>query len=174
MPRLGSLVAAACLMAPASGCRNGRPTPSDAAGRAGEGLAVAPTVPVIVEPTVIAFWLRGTDTLPTAESQKIRADFLQRGNAVGEYLADTDVRFLRAESDTVVVQLAGGVQRTIMLSGLDFPYGFVLIDPGYAEEFHTGLDLLADLEDAIADYFGLGEDRREARPKHRIAFWSGS
>jgi hypothetical protein len=135
--------------------------PSDSAGSA--------TVPVVVEPTVLAFWLRGVDTLPADDRGQVESDFARAASAVAAYLADTDIRFVRTRSDTVVVQLAGGTQRTIMLSGLDYPYGFVLIDPGYAEEFHTGLDLLDELEAAIADYFGLDEDQPTPRPRHRIA-----
>jgi hypothetical protein len=131
------------------------------------------TVPVLVEPTVVAFWLSSTDTLPEPEARQTRVDFQRLVGEVARYLSDTDVRLVRSASDTVVIQLAGGVQRMVMLSGLDFPYGFVLIDPGYAEEFHTGMDLLADLEDAIADYFGLDDTQRESRPRHRIAFSSG-
>ena len=131
------------------------------------------TVPVIVEPTVVAFWLGAADTLPASESRQTRTDFQKLAGEIARYLSDTDVRLIRTASDTVVIQLAGGTQRMVMLSGLDFPYGFVLIDPGYAEEFHTGMDLVADLEDAIADYFGLADDQRESRPRHRIAFSRG-
>jgi hypothetical protein len=70
-------------------------------------------------------------------------------------------------SDTVVVRLASGYRRVIMLSGLDYPYGYVLIEPGYAEEFHTGVDAEEDLKAALDDYFGLEEDT--PRPRHRIA-----
>lgn len=131
------------------------------------------TVPVIVEPTVVAFWLSGSDTLPAPEARQTRSDFLKLVGDIGRYLSDTDVRLIRTASDTVVIQLAGGTQRMVMLSGLDFPYGFVLIDPGYAEEFHTGMDSTDELEDAIAGYFGLDDVQRESRPRHRIAFSSG-
>jgi len=152
-------------------CKAGEPGQTRSAGNENAGGV---TVPVIVEPTVVAFWLSRTDTLPAPEARQTRADFQKLVGDIGQYLSDTDVRFIRTASDTVVIQLAGGTQRMVMLSGLDFPYGFVLIDPGYAEEFHTGLDLLADLEDAIADYFGLDDSQRESRPRHRIAFSPGS
>jgi hypothetical protein len=149
-------------------CRETRGAPARDEPGGGDSTAAA-TVPVIVEPTVVAFWIRATDTLPAKVAREIEAEFRRTASGVARYLADTDVRFVRVESDTVIVQLAGGVQRTIMLSGLDFPYGFLLVDPGYAEEFHTGLDLLEDLEDAVADYFGLDDDQRTPRPRHRIA-----
>lgn len=162
-------VVAAAVLSHACG-KVGRPR--EARGGDNDGDS-AVTVPVIVEPTVVAFWLSRTDTLPAPALAQARAGYQKLAEEIGRYLSDTDVRFVRTASDTVVVQLAGGVERKVMLSGLDFPYGFVLIDPGYAEEFHTGIDLLADLEDAIADYFGLDDHQRESKPRHRIAFSSG-
>jgi hypothetical protein len=164
LPILMALLLPACAREARRGPEAGTPPPDSA----GTG-----PVPVIVEPTVVAFWLRGVDTLPAGDRGSIESEFSRAASGVAAYLADTDIRFVRTRSDTVVVQLAGGIQRTIMLSGLDYPYGFVLIDPGYAEEFHTGLDLLDDLEAAIADYFGLDEDQRTPRPRHRIAVREG-
>ncbi len=150
-----------------AGCGDGSaPVPP---GRTDRAPAVMTAVPVVVQPTVVGFWLRGTDTLPREEARAARTEYLRLAEGVARYLQDTDIQFARVETDTVVVQLGGGVQRSIMLTGLDYPYGFLLIDPGYAEEFHTGLDLLEDLEDAIVDYFGLDDDRRAVRPRHRIA-----
>ncbi|HLB53926.1 MAG TPA: hypothetical protein VJK71_02375 [Gemmatimonadales bacterium] len=129
----------------------------------------AATVPVIVEPTVVAFWLLAADTIAPDVRREIQEEFLRSARRMAGYLADADIALVQAGSDTVVVQLAGGFQRTIMLSGLDFPYGFVLIDPGYAEEFHTGLESIPHLEEAIADYFGLEEDPAKRPHRNRIA-----
>jgi len=152
----------------AAGCSRGS-APAPGAAGADATTPLTRAVPVVVQPTVVAFWLRGSDTIPRAEARAARTEYLRLVEEVSKYLSDTDVQFAPVEDDTIVVQLAGGIQRIIMLTGLDYPYGFVLIDPGYAEEFHTGLDLLEDLEDAIVDYFGLDDGQREARPKHRIA-----
>lgn len=165
-PMLVTALFAAAILTQGCGKRADPPRP-------GSDSAASVTVPVLVEPTVVAFWLSSTDTLPEPEARQTRIEFQKLVGAIAHYLSDTDVRFVRTASDTVVIQLAGGVQRMVMLSGLDFPYGFVLIDPGYAEEFHTGMDLLADLEDAITDYFGLDDTQRESRPRHRIAFSPG-
>ncbi len=161
------LAAPGLLWLAATGCRKDPPPPR--ADRAAVPPPVLGAVPVIVQPTVVGFWLRGSDTLPGEEARAARAEYLRLVEEVSRYLGGTDVQFARVETDTIVVQLAGGVQRIIMLTGLDYPYGFVLVDPGYAEEFHTGLDLLEDLEDAIVDYFGLEDDQKAAKPRHRIA-----
>jgi hypothetical protein len=167
--RSALLAGSGILVAALLGC--GRESSAPPRDRADSAPPVLGAVPVIVQPTVVGFWLRGSDTLPPAEARAARDEFLLLADSVSRYLGDTDIQFARVESDTVVIQLAGGVQRIIMLTGLDYPYGFVLIDPGYAEEFHTGLDLLEDLEAAIVDYFGL-DDNRAVKPRHRIAMAS--
>ncbi len=89
---------------------------------------------------------------------------------VADYLSDTNVGIVATVNDTVIVQLASGERRLVMLSGLDFPYGYVLVEPGYPEEFHTGLGTDDDLESAIDDYFGLEDD--PPQPRHHIAQFS--
>ncbi|HEV8150951.1 MAG TPA: hypothetical protein VGP61_12260 [Gemmatimonadales bacterium] len=122
---------------------------------------------MISHPTIIAFWLATADTIPSAARSTAREQFRQSNALIARYLDDTDIGLVATVNDTVVIQLAGGFRRTVMLSGLDFPYGYVLIEPGYAEEFHTGIEAEADLESAIADYFGFDTD--SPAPKHRIA-----
>jgi hypothetical protein len=125
------------------------------------------SIPVITQATVVAFWLATADTIP--ETARLAArDAFRRSNAmIADYLSDTDILLVATVNDTVVIQLANGVRRVVQLTGLDFPYGYVLIEPGYAEEFHTGLTEERDLQDALDDYFGLESDT--PGPKHRIA-----
>jgi hypothetical protein len=132
-----------------------------------QDLAPTASVPVVTEATVIAFWLASADTLAPAMRQELRDQFRRLNQAVARYLQDTDVGMIATLNDTLIIQLEGGPRRTVILSGLDYPYGYVLVEPGYAEEFHTGIDVLDDLEAAIDDYFGLEDD--EKRPQRRIA-----
>jgi hypothetical protein len=130
-------------------------------------LTPTASVPMVSEATVIAFWLASADTLPPAVRQELRDEFRRLNRAVASYLQDTDIGMIATLNDTLIVQLEGGPRRTVMLSGLDYPYGYVLVEPGYAEEFRTGMDVLDDLEAAIDDYFGLEDD--DKGPQHRIA-----
>ena len=130
-------------------------------------LTPTATVPVVTEATVITFWLASTDTLAPAMRQELRDEFRRSNRAVASYLQDTDIGMIATLNDTLIIQLEGGPRRTVMLSGLDYPFGYVLVEPGYAEEFHTGMEVLNDLEAAIDDYFGLEND--EKRPQRRIA-----
>lgn len=127
--------------------------------------------PVITEASVVAYWLASADSIPERSRLAIRDGFRRSNVMIAKYLSDTDIQLVAAVSDTVVIQLANGVRRIVQLSGLDFPYGYVLIDPGYAEEFHTGLPDEDDLRDALDDYFGLESDT--PAPRHRIAGGSG-
>jgi hypothetical protein len=150
----------------AAGCTSSRP----AAGRtfpASSGRAGRGSVPVVTQASVVAFWLAAADTIPSATRSAAREAFRESNAMVARYLDGTDIGLVATVNDTVVIQLAGGFRRTVLLSGLDFPYGYVLIEPGYAEEFHTGVDAEADLESAIDDYFGFGSS--SPTPKHRIA-----
>ena len=116
---------------------------------------------------MVAFWLGATDSIPAAARDTAREEFRRSNAVVARYLEDTDISLVATVNDTVVIQLGTGFHRTVMLSGLDFPYGYLLIEPGFAEEFHTGIESADDLESAIDDYFGLGND--SPAPKHRIA-----
>lgn len=124
-------------------------------------------VPLIKEATVVAFWLAATDTLEPAARVAAREEFRRSNAMVADYLRDTDIALVATVTDTLLIELSGGMRRMVMLSGVDFPYGYVLVEPGYAEEFHTGVDPDEDLQAAIDGYFGLEADA--PRPKHRIA-----
>ncbi len=116
---------------------------------------------------MVAFWLRTTDTLPASQLRSVREEFARSNQIVAEYLDDTDVMLLATTQDTVRVHVEGGGTRTVMLSGLDYPYGYVFIAPGYAEEFHTGPSTDDEIEDALDDYFDL--EPADSSPPRRIA-----
>jgi hypothetical protein len=152
-----------------TGCRAAPVRRTGVSGSTARRFDPSPTTPVITTATVVAFWLGAADTLSADLSREARADFKRSNQAVAEYLGDTDIALVATVSDTVVVQLERGPRRLVMLSGLDFPYGYLLVEPGYAEEFHTGITADQDLEDAIDNYFGLNDDGPAPAPKHRIA-----
>ena len=117
-------------------------------------MVVGGTVPVVNDAAVVAFWLGAVDTLPEASRRAIQAEFRRSNDAIADYLSDTDVALVTTLSDTVVVE-AGGERYLVLLSGFDFPFGYLLVEPGYDEEFHTGLMIDEDLEAAIDEYFEL-------------------
>jgi hypothetical protein len=126
-------------------------------------LVVGATVPVVTDAAVVAFWLGAVDTLPEKSRRAIQAEFRRSNDAIADYLSDTDVALVTTLSDTVVVE-SGDQRYLVLLSGFDFPFGYLLVEPGYDEEFHTGLMIDEDLEAVIDEYFELAEvdslDRR--------------
>lgn len=147
-----------------AGCSPTRPRPPRSAPRRDSASA---GVPVITDASVIAFWLSESDTMPDGARRDAQAEFRRSNALIAKYLSDTDIAVVATVNDTLVVQLAGGRRRFVMLSGLDYPFGYVLVQPGYAEEYHTGITAEQDLMDAIDDYFGL--ERDGSGPRHRIA-----
>src|ERR1051325_4896434 len=167
--RLGLTAAASVAAAALVGGRRAaksRDTPAEVAGRT---LTPGTTVAVLTDAAVVAFWLKAADTIPADLRRRVREEFRRSNQVVADYLSDTDVGIVATVHDTVVVRLPSGGR--VMLSGLDFPYGYVFIEPGYAEEFHTGLAGDDDLEGAIDDYFGLEDDT--PAPRHHIASEGG-
>lgn len=138
--------------------------------RAGRGaeppVIVGPAVPVIGDAAVIAFWLGAVDTLPEQSRRAIQKEFRRSNDAIADYLSDTDIAMVTTLSDTVVVE-ADGERYLVLLSGFDLPFGYLLIEPGYDEEFHTGLTIDEDLEAAIDEYFEL--ESADSLERRRIA-----
>jgi hypothetical protein len=58
----------------------------------------------------------------------------------------------------VYVRLADHERRAIVLSGLDYPYGYLLVDPGGPERILTGIYSSDALFDEFGAYFDLPVD----------------
>lgn len=151
---LFALAAAACRPAPARvERRDSTPTarPLEAA-------------PVVREPTVVAFWLPATDTLKQGEGADLLDDFRSYTGAVSPLLEKQGIRLETTTADSIVVALEHGPRRVIRLSGLDYPFGYVLVEPGYPETILTGVSTDDELLEQVSWYFGLDEDADSAGP----------
>ena len=60
-------------------------------------------------------------------------------------------------ADSLIVDLESGPRRIIRLSGLDYPFGYVLVEPGYPETILTGVSTDDELLEQVSWYFGLDE-----------------
>lgn len=163
IPRTALALIAGSLMA----CTAEAPRRQLAADQVGSGPPFNPSLPILDHATVVGFWLTAVDTLPPQAVRTIREQFRRSNEAVQKYLEGSDVSMVTTVSDTLYIQLVDGRRRMVTLTGLDFPYGYIFIEPGYAEEFHTGIGEIEDLEAGIDSYFGFESD--EPAPKHRIA-----
>lgn len=144
------------------GCqpRSAAPHRAAAASAGAELLQPLDSAPVVRDATVVAFWLAATDTLEGEGADQLE-EFHAYTALVAPGLADDSIGFVATTADSVIVVLEGGPTRRIMLAGLDFPYGYVLVEPGFPESILTGVSSDDELLDQVDWYFGL-DDGSEA------------
>lgn len=139
----------------AVGCgpaRSSRAVPPDSALAAAVAQA-----PMVRGPAVVAFWLRASDTLRSGEGPDLLEHFRSFTAKVAPRLKEAEIALIATTADSIVVELQGGPRRVISLRGLDYPFGYVLVEPGYAETILTGVSTDDELLDEVTWYFGLDE-----------------
>lgn len=168
--RLGALVALLCVAA----CRT---RPLARPGQQSDSVDFAQLVPsdstdsalviprVITAPSVVLFWLRAADTLGADDRADTFDDLKYYTEQVAPALGASGIKLLATNADTVYVALANNARRTILLSGLDYPYGYLLIDPGGPERILTGVYADEDLMDELRAYFDLPDDTTSVQPR---------
>ncbi len=82
----------------------------------------------------------------------------------------TDIAVLVNTGTRIYVEAPGAPRRIVSLAGLDYPWGVLLVEPGYAEQIITGPVLPDDLRELVYEYFGL----EDAGVKSPIAINSNS
>ncbi len=123
------------------------------------------TPPVIAEPSVVLFWLRAADTLTAADQAEAFDDLKYYTEQVAPALGASGIQLLATNADTVYVALPNKQRRSILLAGLDYPYGYLLIDPGGPERILTGVYADDELMDELRAYFDLPEDTTTTQPR---------
>lgn len=119
---------------------------------------------MITQPTVVAFWLPASDTLKRGEGADLLDDFRSYTALVAPDLEDAGITLVATTADSVIVQTEGGLRRVVMLSGLDFPFGYVLVDPGMPETILTGVSTDDELMEQVDWYFGVDEPEPDSVP----------
>ena len=131
---------------------------------AGDRLLHTPRV--IGKPTVVVFWLHAGDSLSRDSSQAAARDLDFYTEQVAGTLADNGIALVATNADTVYVEQADHHHRAIVLSGLDYPYGYLLVDPGTPERILTGVYNDEDLMDELHAYFDLPDsDSSQTAPR---------
>ena len=113
--------------------------------------------PVVHEATLVVFWLAASDTLGAHDGADLLDDFRYYTRSAVPWFEDRGIPVVTTNSDSVVVEAEGAPRRVIMLTGLDYPFGYVLVEPGYAEEILTGVLTDDELLDEADGYFGSDE-----------------
>ena len=158
-------------------CQGGGPHASTDTRRAdtldlGGGLAprdsadsVLLTPRVVTGPTVLVFWLPAADSFAADDQAAALDDMTYYTGRVASVLERYGIKLLPTNADTVYVALPNNKQRTILLSGLDYPFGYVIVEPGGTERILTGVYADDELLDEVRTYFDLPDDTTAARPR---------
>jgi len=118
---------------------------------------------VITEPTVVVFWLRATDSLSRDSAEAASRDLDYYTEQVALRLSANAIALVPTNVDTVFVEQPGHGRRAIVLSGLDYPYGYLLVDPGTPERILTGIYDDEQLLDELGAYFDLSDESDSTR-----------
>ncbi|HYK11860.1 MAG TPA: hypothetical protein VEV39_13770 [Gemmatimonadales bacterium] len=120
---------------------------------------------VITAPTMIVFWLGAADTLSAGDASSAYDDLTYYTDQVTAELKQAGIAIVPTTADTVYVEGPAHHRRMIVLSGLDYPYGYVLLDPGGPERILTGIYSDDDLLDEIEAYFNIDSDSTKGAPR---------
>ena len=123
---------------------------------------------VISEPTVVVFWLRASDSLSHDSAQAASRDLDFYTEQIAATLADNGIGLVATRADTVYVVQSDHTHRPIVLSGYDYPYGYLLVDPGTPERILTGVYNDEDLMDELHAYFDLPDESDSSNTRPRV------
>jgi hypothetical protein len=121
------------------------------------GVTAAPDV--ITNPAAVVFWLRDVDTLAGDSAVVAVQDLTSMSQDLVDLLSDTDVEVYFTTRSRIYVRAQLSPRRVVTLNGLDFPWGVVFVEPGYAEQIVTGPVPPADFREMVYDYFGLDDEK---------------
>ena len=124
---------------------------------------------IITGPTVLVFWLSGADTLTAADQAEALDELNSTTEGIVSTLKQHKIMLLPTNSDTIYVALPNRQRRLILLDGLDYPFGYVLIEPGTAERILAGLYTDDELLDEVEAYFDLPPGSDSTSPRRRVA-----
>jgi hypothetical protein len=124
-------------------------------GSADSADSILLTPRLVTGPTVIVFWLAGADTFSADDQAEALDELNFATERIAPMLGRNNVKLVPTNSDSVYVALPNNRRRLILLAGVDYPFGYVLIEPGSAERILAGVYAEEELLDEVEAYFGL-------------------
>lgn len=110
---------------------------------------------LVTGPTVVVFWLASADTFPADDQAEALDELNFATERIAPTLARHQITLVPTNSDSVFVALPNRQRRLIVLSGVDYPFGYLLIEPGIAERILAGVYDEQELLDEIQAYFDI-------------------
>ena len=120
---------------------------------------------LVTERTVIVFWVHAGDTLNADDAASALEDLNYYTERVSGQLKAYGITLVPTNSDTVYLSLPNHQRRPILLTGLEYPFGYLLIEPGGVERVLAGVYADDELLDEIRAYFDLPDDTTKAAPR---------
>jgi hypothetical protein len=121
---------------------------------------------VVTEPSVVVFWLAAADTFSADDQAEALDELNSTTEGIAATLARHNIKLVPTNSDTIYVALPNRQRRMILLTGVDYPFGYVLVEPGAAERILAGLYADDELLDEVEAYFDLPPaDSADAKPR---------
>jgi hypothetical protein len=129
-----------------------------------DSVLLAPRV--VTGPTVVVFWLPAADTISAPDQASALDDMTYYTDRVAETLTRHQIRLVPTNAETVYVALPNGSRQSILLSGLDYPFGYLLISPGEPERVLAGVYSDEELLDELEAYFDFtADDSASTKPR---------
>ena len=126
------------------------------------------TVPrLVTQPTVIVFWLAAGDTLPPDDAAAAVDDLNYYTEQISADLGRWGIALLPTNADTLYIGLPNNKRRAVLLTGLEYPFGYVIAEPGGVERILPGVYSAEELREEVQVYFDLEEDTT-ATPAPRV------
>jgi hypothetical protein len=120
---------------------------------------------LIAERTVVVFWTHAGDTLHPDDAASVLQELNYSTEKVSAAIAAWGIALVPTNSDTVYLALPNKRRRPILLSGLEYPFGYVLLDPDGDERVLAGVYTEDELLDEIKAYFDLPDDTAKVSPR---------
>jgi hypothetical protein len=120
---------------------------------------------LITDRTVVVFWVHAGDTLNPDDAASALEDLNYYTERVSEALKAYGITLVPTNSDTVYLALPNNQRRPILLTGLEYPFGYLLIEPGGVERVLAGVYADDELLDEIKAYFDLPDDTTKVAPR---------
>jgi hypothetical protein len=117
------------------------------------------------ERAVVVFWTRASDTLHPDDAASAMQDLNYYTEQITEQLKTWNIALVLTNSDTVYMALPNNRRRPIVLQGLEYPFGYLLVDPEGPERLLSGVYADDELLEEIRAYFDLPEDTASGRPR---------
>lgn len=127
--------------------------------------SVLHTPRVVTGPAVIVFWVAAGDTLHPDDAAAAYAELTAATERIVPALAAYDIQLFPTNADTVYIELPNREWRPVLLTGLDYPFGYLLAEPGGVERILTGVYGEEELLEEIRSYFDLPEDTTSTPPR---------